>query len=225
MHPSELKEMLTAEDVSFLLRANCNLYGNIRTLSMRYVRDYVERFPCLLMCSGVMFTFLDIVGAVYKELYLQYDSLSHTLRLPYSSRTLIFPVEKACKQEIFRFLIKLLEELYIKGAVSNEAQLVAVFQEYIYVTLSRQPSDSLAHFGVSFFLNIYANYKNFDGGSLVFRQPLNYLVNLSEFNQQVGKLIAQRTFFEGHASIGCVANTINELIDKSTKMKDTIESL
>ncbi len=194
MQPSELKEVLTAEDVAFLLRANCNLYGNIRTLSTRYVRDYVERFPSLLTYAEVLFTMLDIVGTLYSELYFQYDSLSHILRLPHSGQTLILPVEKARKQEAFRFIIKLLEELYIKGAISNEAQLEAVFQEYVHTTISSQPIDSLAHFGLSFFLNLYANYKNFDG-SLAPKEPLNYLVNLSDFNLQVEKLIAQRTYF------------------------------
>ncbi len=193
MQPSGLREMLTIEDVKFLLKANCNLYSNIRTLSMQYVRSYVERFPFLLTYPEVLFTFLDIVGTLYNELYFQYDSLSHILRLPHSAQTLILPVEKARKQDAFKFLIKLLEELYIKGAIINETQLVAVFQEYVHRTISSQTTDSLAHFGLSFFQNLYANYKNFDS-SLYPKQPaLNYLANLSEFNQQVEKLIAQRT--------------------------------
>ena len=191
MQPSELRELLTTEDVTFLLKASCNLYSNIRSLSMGYVRDYVDRFPFLLAYPKVLFTFLDIIGTLYSELYFQYDSLSHVLRLPHSAQTLILPVEKARKQEIFKFLIKLLEELYIKGAIINETQLVSAFLEYAHRTVSSKTSDSLAHFGLSFFQNLYANYKNFDP-SLCPKHSLNYLANLPEFNQQVEKLIAQR---------------------------------
>ena len=193
MNPCAIKESLMVEDVMFLLKATCNLYTNIRTKSLQFLREYVTKFPFILTYQPVLFLFLDIIGALYNELYLPYDSLSHVLKLPHTGQIVILPVEKVQKEVVFKMLIKLLEELYIKGALINEQELVGAFQEYVHKTISRQKIDSPANFGICFLHNLYANYKNYEVG---FNEKLtvNYLAKLSEFNQEVDKLIAQSNY-------------------------------
>lgn len=157
---------------------------------MQFLREYVTIFPFILTYQPVLFLFLDIIGTLYNELYLPFDSLSHVLKLPHTGQILILPVEKVHKDAVFKILIKLLEELYIKGALINEPELVGAFQEYVHKTISRQNIDSPANFGICFLHNLYANYKNYEVG-LNEKLNANYLAKLPEFNQQVDKLIAQ----------------------------------
>jgi len=193
MEPCSLRELLIVEDMIFLLKSSCNLFAYICTLSTNSLKGYSTKFPFILTRPTILFVFLDLIGTLYNELYYPYDSLSHVLRLPHSMQTIALPVEKARKQDCFRFLIKLFEELYLKAALINENQLVAVFQEYVHRTLATQTMDSMAHFGISFFQNLYANYKNYDPGAME-KQSFNYLQNLETFNLHVESLIAKRIF-------------------------------
>jgi hypothetical protein len=192
--PCPLREHLLTEDGVFLLKASCNLYNNIRKLSMTFLKEYCDRFPFILIFPSILFTLFDIIGSLYNELYFPYDSFSHILRLPHSNQTLVLPVKKACKQDAFRFLIKLCEELYIKAALINEVELIAVFQEYVHQTIVVKSLDSFAHFGISFFQNLYANYKNYDP-AITKDHSFDYLENLEAFNKFARRLIDKRLFF------------------------------
>lgn len=189
--PCPLREHLLTEDAIFLLKSSCNLYSNIRKLSMTFLKEYCDRFPFILILPNVLFALLDIIGSLYNELYFPYDSFSHILRLPHSNQTLVLPVDKARKQDAFRFLIKLCEELYIKSALINEVELIAVYQEYVHQTISAKSLDSFAHFGISFFQNLYANYKNYDP-SMTKDHSFDYLENLEAFNKYARQLIEKR---------------------------------
>ena len=191
--PCYLREHLLTEDTIFLLKSSCNLYVNIGKLSTIFLREYCDRFPFILTFPGVLFTFFDIVGSLYNELYFPYDSFSHILRLPHSNQTLALPVKKTRKQDAFRFLIQLCEELYIKAALINEVELIAVYQEYIHQTISAKSLDSFAHFGISFFQNLYANYKSYDP-AMTKDHSFDYLENLEAFNKFARQLIDKRLF-------------------------------
>lgn len=218
VHASSLRQHLITEDTIFLLKASCNLYANVRKQSTTYLREYCDRFPFLLTLPSILFTLLDIIGSLYNELYLPYDSLSHILYLPHSNQTLILPVDKAKKQDAFRFLIKLCEEMYIKATLVNEAELIAVYQEYVHKTISAQPIDSLAHFGLSFFQNLYANYKYYESEL----HPFDHIENLDSFNRSVQSLIAKS---KEYVIVESLTNTVNELIEKSAKIRSSETAL
>ena len=194
MKPCQLRDTLLMADFIFLLQSSCNLYPIIREISFEYLHKYSFSFPFILQNPRVLFVYLDIIGTLYNELFSPYDSCSHILRLPHSNIEIILPVDKAQKQNSFVALIKLLEELFMKAMLLNEAELIGVFQEYTHKTISSKSTDSLSHFGISFLQNLYYNFMS-NEKRITEKVVLDYVSNVEALDRNVKKMIKESNSF------------------------------
>ena len=220
MYPCQMKENLISQDVCFLLKSTCNLFKVIRKKAFLYLEKYTSAFPHCLYIRIVMFTFLDIVGSLYNELYYPFDSLSHILTLPHSKQQILLTTDKKKKQKVFLCLVKLLSDMFLRCAILNESELTDTFRNYIHMTIAELSIHSFAHFGISFMQNLYANYKNCEV-SMPTELISNCMPNTEQINQFMKKQIKNsiKGYIYIYIYIEMMIVTVDDIIEKSEKIK------